>query len=171
MDVVYSSTVLTEADRYSIGLSWICALTGKYNPLSRYGHLMDESLIWESIDDTIECREIHMTTHDESLLEIWEGDSRRLLELLYEATTRHSDTRSRHDRVRDEGIRYLEKRKTEKKYSEIFYKCKSLRWYFSLSNSPSKNSVPRETEWWGNVCISTSRIPPEAPWIYHLLAL
>ena len=98
MDIVYRPTVLTEADTHSITLSWVLTLTWEDDALSCDRHLMDESLLTESIDDTVECREIHtaVSLSDECSSQIRKSHSRRLLELFDEASTRHSDTRSRH---------------------------------------------------------------------------
>jgi hypothetical protein len=96
MDIIDRTTVLTEADRDSISVSGILTLTWEYDTLSCDRHLMDESLITKCIDDTIERREIHMSTRDERFFEIRKSHTRRLLEFLYEAATRHGDTRSRH---------------------------------------------------------------------------
>jgi hypothetical protein len=62
MDIIYGTTVLTEADRDSISLSWILTLTREYHTLSCDCHLMDESLVSEGIDDAVERREVHMIT-------------------------------------------------------------------------------------------------------------
>lgn len=99
MDVIYGSTVITEAYSHGIVTMGIFTLTWKYHSLSCYRHFVDESLTRKCIDDTVECGEIHMSTRDERLLQIRKSDTRRLLELFDEATTRHGDTRGRHSRM------------------------------------------------------------------------
>jgi hypothetical protein len=57
--IIYSTTVLTEGDRDGIIRCSIFTLTWEYETLSCDREFMDESLILERIDDTIEGSEIH----------------------------------------------------------------------------------------------------------------
>jgi hypothetical protein len=99
MDIIYSSTVFTEGDRDSIIRCSIFTLTREYEALSRDRELMDESLVLECIDDTIEGSEIHPRLSllpDEILFEVGEGDTRAHTEDLDEALALFCDTRVRH---------------------------------------------------------------------------
>jgi hypothetical protein len=94
MCIVDRATVLTEADGDSVALLCSAALTREDDPLTRYRHLVDESLLCEGIDDAIERREVHATISlsDERLLQLWEGDTRWCAEHFDEATAGKSDT-------------------------------------------------------------------------------
>jgi hypothetical protein len=59
VNIVYSSAVLTETYGYRIIWASVITLAGKYYALSSDIHLMDESLISKSINNTIEGSEIH----------------------------------------------------------------------------------------------------------------
>ena len=59
MLIIDGSTVLTEGDRDRILTRSILTLTWEYETLSGDRELVDESLILERIDDTIEGSEIH----------------------------------------------------------------------------------------------------------------
>jgi hypothetical protein len=99
MDIVYGTTVLTESDRNSIILCPIFTLTREYETLSRDREFMDESLVLECIDDTVEGSEIHPRLSllpDKILLEVGEGDTRAHTEDLDEALALFCDTRVRH---------------------------------------------------------------------------
>lgn len=100
MDIIYSTTVLTEGDRDSIVLCPIFTLTWEYETLSGDRELMDKSLIFECIDDTVEGSEIHPRLSllpDKILFEVGEGDTRAHTEDLDEALALFCDTRVRHD--------------------------------------------------------------------------
>ncbi len=94
MHVIDSSAILTEADRDCIFTSRMITLAGEYDPFTCDRHLMDQSLIAKCIDDPIERREIHsiVSLTDELLLQIGEGDTRRLSELFDEALAGEGDT-------------------------------------------------------------------------------
>jgi hypothetical protein len=99
MDIIYSSTVLTEGDRDSIIAGTLFTLAWEYEALSGDRELVDESLILERIDDTIEGSEIHpwlSLLADEILPEVWESDAWTRTEYLYEALALFCDTRVRH---------------------------------------------------------------------------
>ena len=99
MYIIYSATVLTEGDRDSIIRCSIFTLTWEYETLSRDREFMDESLILERIDDTIEGSEIHpwlsLFAHEISA-EIGEGDTWAHTKDLDEALALFCDTRVRH---------------------------------------------------------------------------
>jgi hypothetical protein len=99
VNIIYSTTVLTERDRDSIILCPIFTLTWEYETLSCDREFMDESLIFECIDDTIESSEIHpglSLLPDEILSEVGECDTRAHREDLDEALALFCDTRVRH---------------------------------------------------------------------------
>lgn len=77
MYIIYCTTIFTESDRDCIMGHSITALACENQSFSCYIHLMDESLILECIDDTVECCEIHTTISFSYKLffEIWKGNS------------------------------------------------------------------------------------------------
>lgn len=99
MDIIYSTTVLTESDRDSIILCPIFTLTWEYEALSGDREFMDESLVLERIDDTIEGSEIHPRLSllpDKILFEVGEGDTWTYTEDLDETLALFCDTGVRH---------------------------------------------------------------------------
>lgn len=102
MDIVDSTTILAEANSDSVIFFCVIALARENHTLSSNRHLMDESLITKCIDDTIERRKIHSWLSflsDEFLLQIGEGDTRRLTEKFDEAFARFCDTSDRHKKI------------------------------------------------------------------------
>jgi hypothetical protein len=100
MDIIYSSAVLTESDRNSIIRCSIFTLTREYETFSCDRELVDKSLIFERVNDTIEGSEIHpwlSLLPDKILFKIGEGDTRAHTEDLYEAFALFCDTRVRHE--------------------------------------------------------------------------
>ena len=101
MGVIDSTTILTEADRDSIILLRMITLAWEYYTFSCDRHLVDESFIAESINDTVERREVHTVVSfaNELFLEIREGDASEFPELFDEALAREGNTRNRHIRL------------------------------------------------------------------------
>ena len=108
MDIIYCSTVLTERDGYCIMWCRFCTLTWEYETLSGNGHLVDETLSLERIDDTIEGREIHtaISLSDEFFLEISKSNTWALAESFDEPLALFCDTSVRHN-IRVFSIGYL----------------------------------------------------------------
>ena len=94
MHIIYCTTVLTESDSHCIARGSIATLTWEYETLTCYCHLMDESLILECVDYTVECCEIHTTVSfsDELFLEVGEGDTWTLTESFDEPFSLFCDT-------------------------------------------------------------------------------
>ena len=88
MLVIYGTAVFTKGDNDCIMRSSIATLTRKDESLSSNSHLVDESLCFECIDDTIEGCEIHARFSlfsDEFLFEVGESDTRVRSEEFYKS--------------------------------------------------------------------------------------
>lgn len=88
MLVIYGTAVFTKGDNYRIMWSSIATLTRKDESLSSNRHLVNESLRFECIDDTIQSCEIHPGFSffpDEFLFEIRESDPRVRSEEFYKS--------------------------------------------------------------------------------------
>lgn len=134
--VIDSSTVLTEGDSDTITWCPITTLTREYKTLSSNGHLMEEPLILECIDDTIECCEIHtaISLSDESFFEITKSDARIFTKSFDEPFALFGDTSIRHRNqwgydMRSWGTQYSQKsykRKCLRVYFYLFFTCTSI---------------------------------------------
>ena len=107
MLVVDSSAVLTEC--YSNTIAWcsITTLTREYETLSSNSHLVEESLILECIDYTIESSEIHaaISLSYEFFLEVAKSDTRTLTKSFDKPFSLFGDTGIRH---RNQEVRIWE---------------------------------------------------------------
>lgn len=99
MGIIYGTTILTKTNCYSIIWSSISTLTGKYDSFSGNRHLMNESLFFECINNSIESCEIHTRLSFftyEFFSEIWEGNSRTLSKYFNKSFSWFCDTRFCH---------------------------------------------------------------------------
>ena len=102
--IMDGATILTEADRDGIISLCMITLAGEYHSFSGDRHLVNESLISEGIDDTIERCEIHpvVSLANKLFLQICEGDAGGLPEFFDETFARQSDARDSHRRKSEE---------------------------------------------------------------------
>ncbi len=99
MGIIYSSTVLTEADCNSIIWASIGALASENHSFSSDSHLMDESLCDECIYNSIESCEVHSRFSlfsDEFLFHIRKSDTSILAKEFNKSFTRFCNARFWH---------------------------------------------------------------------------
>lgn len=94
MLIIDCTTVLAECNSYGITWSSITTLTREYESFSSNSHLMNQSLAFESVDDTIESCQIHTTVSltDEFLFEVSKSYTWILTEYFNEPFALFGDT-------------------------------------------------------------------------------